>query len=114
MFNKKRSICIFLAVTLTSCPVLADRGGFGNGGGPWGGSDPWQGGAPWHGSEQGTPENFGTPPGQIIRQTVPPVQIENIQRQELQPATEQIKRDYNQIQREERQQFQQNWKKIKK
>lgn len=105
MFNKKRSIGIFLAVILTSCPVLADRGGFGNGGGPW------EGGGSWGRPIENIPENIEVP-GPRWQQVVPPVQ--NIERQQLQPATEQIKRDYNQIQREERQQFQQNWKKIKK
>lgn len=110
MFNKKISIWIFLAVIITSCPVFADIGGFGNGGGPWQGGGSWGGGS-WERPMENIPQNLGVP-GPGSQQVVPPVQ--NIERPQLQPQPEQIKRDYNQIQREQRQQFQQNWKKIKK
>lgn len=99
MFNKKLNIWIFLVVILTSCPVLADRGGVGNGGGPL------------EGPVENIPENFGIP-GRGWQQHLP--LRENDQRQDLQPLPEQIKRNYNQLQRERRQQFQQNWKRLKK
>lgn len=97
MFNKKLTILTLLAFTLTTCSALADKGGFGNGG---------QG----QGQEEGQEirENFGTP-GQGWHQN-----IQNDQRQDRQPLPEQIKRDYNQVQRQQRQLFQKNWKKIKK
>lgn len=94
MFNKKLATLTLLTLAFTTSSALADKGGFGNGG---------QGG-------QDIRENI-VPPGQIIQPNLNP---NNIQRQELQPMPQQIKRDYNQIQREQRQQFQQNWKKIKK
>lgn len=97
MFNKKLTILILLTFTLTTCSALADKGGFGNGG---------QGEGQGEGQE--IRENFGIPgPGWQKN-------FQNDQRQELQPLPEQIKRDYNQIQREQRQLFQRNWKKIKK
>lgn len=98
MYNKL-SILTLLIVISTSCPVLADKGGEGNGGGSW------------HGSVESLPENFGIPE-RGWQQQLP--SNENNQRQELQPLPEQIKRDYNQLQREQKQQFQQGWKKIKK
>lgn len=99
MFNRKLSIWTLLVVILTSCPVLADKGGVGNGGGNL------------EGPVENIPENLGIP-GRGLQQNILP--NENIRRQELQPIPEQIKRDYNQLQREQKQQFQQNWKTIKK
>lgn len=100
MFNKKLIIIwTLLVVILFSCPVLADRGGVGNGGGSW------------QESVENIPGNFGIP-GQSLQQNF--LQRENDQRQDLQPLPEQIKRNYNQIQREQKQQFQQYWKRIKK
>lgn len=105
MYNNKLSICTLLVIILTSCPALADKGGGGNGGGSWGGGGSWQG------PMESIPGNV-LPQGQSLQQYIPP--NKNILRQELQPQTEQIKRDYNQLQREQKQQFQQNWKTIKK
>lgn len=59
MFNKK-IIALAFMLMLTSYPAIADRGGRGNGGADQGGIE-------------GLPGNFGIPPGQIIRQTVPPI-----------------------------------------
>lgn len=98
MFNKRLTILAFLVVILTSCPVLADKGGFGNGGFGQGGQGEIQ-------------ENFGIP-GRGFQQVVPP--RVNDERQNLQPQQEQTKRNYNQFLRKQRQQFQQNWKNIKK
>lgn len=99
MKDDKLRIWTLLVVILTSCPALADKGGMGN----WGGS--WQGGGSWQVPVENIPKNFAAPVkgGQW-----------NILRQELQPIPQQIKRDYNQFQREQRQLFQQNWKRIKK
>lgn len=106
MFDKKLTSLAFLIVILISSPVLADRGGIGNG--SWQGGGSWEGGGrPWQVPE-GIPPNFAVPiPGNVLPNV-------NNQRQELQPLPEQIKRNYNQLQREQRQQFQQNWKRIKK
>lgn len=93
MNNNKLSIWTLLIVILTSCPVLADKGGVGNGSGSW----------------QGQVESIPDNPGRDWQQLPG-----NTKRQELQPLPEQMKRDYNQLQREQKQQFQQNWKKIKK
>lgn len=95
MFDKKLTILTLLTLAFTTCTAYADKGGFENGG---------------QGVGQDIRENI-IPPGQIIQPNLNP---NNIQRQELQPLPQQIKRDYNQIQREQKQQFQQNWKKIKK
>lgn len=106
MFTKKLTILISLII-LTSCPVLADRGGFG--GGSWQGGGSWEGGRPWQGPEV-IPPNFAVPIQEMPENVLP---RENNQRQNLQPLSEQIKRNYNQLQREQRQQFHQNWKRVK-
>lgn len=98
MFDRKLTILAFLVVILTSYPAIADKGGFGNGGS-------------WQGGEGEIRENFGVP-GRDFQQVIPP--RVNDERQENQPQQEQIKRNYNQYLREQRQQFQQNWKRIKK
>lgn len=105
MDSNKLSIFTLLVIILTSYPALADKGGGGNGGGSWGGGGSWQE------PVENIPGNV-LAPGHGLQQYVQP--SENIPRQELQPKTEQIKRDYNQLQREQKQQFQQNWKTIKK
>lgn len=99
MFNKKLPILAFLIIILTSNSTMADRGGVGNG-------------ESWHGGGEGVQENFGFPPGREVQQNLLP--RPNNERQELQLLPEQIKRNYNQVQREQRQQFQQYWKRIKK
>lgn len=105
MYNNKISICTLLIIILTSCPALADKGGVGEGGGFW------DGGGSWKGPVENIPGNLEVP-GRDWQQPLPPVIISPPQN--LQPLPEQIKRDYNQLQREQKQQFQQNWKRIKK